>query len=231
MASALASGDPERYGIAAGWPAMGRSASVSLHSLGIFCLLYLLLSLTPGPGVTAIVSRVLAHGQKGMAGFILGFIAGDLVWFSLAAAGMATLAQTAHALMIVLKFLGAAYLLWMAFRMWTAPVRPISAQGEAKRRRPSHLFLASLTLTMGNPKVMMFFLALLPTVLDLPRITLADSLKVGGAICVILSLVFGSYSIAAMRVRDLFNNPRSLRWLNRGSGTAMAGAAVAVAMQ
>jgi len=76
---------------------------------------------------------------------------------------------------------------------------------------------------------MMFFLALLPTVLDLTRITLVDSLKIGGAICIILSLVFWSYSIAAMRVRGFFNNPRSLRWLNRGSGTAMAGAAVAVA--
>lgn len=208
---------------------MGRCRSVSLHSLGLFCLLYFLLSLTPGPGVTAVVARVLAHGQKGMAGFILGFIAGDLFWFSLAAAGMATLAQTAHSMMTVLKYLGAAYLLYMAFRMWTAPAQPIATLGEAKRHRPSHLFVASLTLTLGNPKVMMFFLALLPSVLDLTRITLADSLRIGAAICVILSLVFGAYSIAAMRVRGLFNNPRSLRWLNRGSGTAMAGAAVAVA--
>jgi threonine/homoserine/homoserine lactone efflux protein len=201
---------------------------MSLHALGLFCFLYFLLSLTPGPGVAAVIARVLAHGQKGIGQFILGFVVGDLFWFSLAAAGMATLAQTAHSLMMGLKYLGAAYLLYMAFRMWTAPVQPISTLDEAKRRRPSHLFVASLTLTLGNPKVMMFFLALLPTVLDLTRITLADSLKIGGAICVILSLVFGGYSIAAMRVRGLFSSARSLRWLNRGSGTAMAGAAVAV---
>jgi threonine/homoserine/homoserine lactone efflux protein len=202
---------------------------MSLHALGLFCFLYFLLSLTPGPGVAAVIARVLAHGKKGIGGFILGFVVGDLFWFSLAAAGMATLAQTAHWLMMALKYLGAAYLVYMAFRMWTAPVQPNSALDEAKRQRPSHLFIASFTLTMGNPKVMMFFLALLPTVLDLTRITLTDSLKIGGAICVILSLVFGSYSIAAMRVRSLFNNPRSLPWLNRSCGTAMAGAAVAVA--
>lgn len=202
---------------------------MSLHSLGMFCLFYFLLSLSPGPGVAAVIARVLAHGLKGMTGFILGFVAGDLIWFSLAATGMATLAQTAHWLMTVLKYLGAAYLLYMAIRMWTAPVRPISTLDDGKRQRPSHLFVAALTLTMGNPKVMMFFLALLPTVLDLTHITLADSLKVGGAICIILSAVFWSYSIAAMRVRGLFNSARSLRWLNRCSGTAMAGAAVAVA--
>ena len=88
----------------------------------------------------------------------------------------------------------------MAFRLWTAPTQPLSTGDEARRRRPAHLFIAGLTLTLGNPKVMMFFLALLPTVLDLTRITLIDSIQVGGAICIILSLVFGSYSIAAMRV-------------------------------
>jgi threonine/homoserine/homoserine lactone efflux protein len=205
--------------------------AVSLHALGMFCLLYFLLSLSPGPGVAAVIARVLAHGQKGMAAFIFGFVVGDLIWFSLAATGMATLAHTAHSLMMVLKYLGAAYLLYMAFRMWTAPVRLISRLDDAKRQRPPHLFFASLTLTLGNPKVMMFFLALLPTVLDLTRINLADSLKIGGAICMILSMVFWSYSIAAMRVRGFFNSPRSLRWLNRGSGSAMAGAAVAVATQ
>jgi threonine/homoserine/homoserine lactone efflux protein len=200
-----------------------------LHALGLFCFLYFLLSLTPGPGVAAILARVLAHGQKDLAGFIFGFVIGDLIWFTLAASGMATVAHTAHSLMATLKYLGAAYLLYMAFRMWTAPVRPIATLEDPKRQRPSHLFVASLTLTLGNPKVMLFFLALLPTVLDLTRITLADSLKIGGAICIILSLVFWSYSLAAMRVRVLFSNPRSLRWLNRGSGTVMAGAAVAVA--
>jgi threonine/homoserine/homoserine lactone efflux protein len=196
---------------------------------GIVLLALFALSLTPGPGVAAVLARVLAHGEKGLAGFILGFVVGDLVWFALAASGMATLARTAHSFMAALKYLGAAYLLYMAFRMWTAPVRPIAALEQGKRQRPAHLFIASLTLTLGNPKVMLFFLALLPTVLDLTLITLVDSLKIGGSICIILSVVFGSYSLAAMRVRTFFSNPRSLRWLNRGSGTVMAGAAVAVA--
>jgi threonine/homoserine/homoserine lactone efflux protein len=202
---------------------------MSLHALGIFCFVYLLLSLLPGPGVAAILARTLAHGQKGMIGFILGFVVGDLIWFSLAATGMATLAQTAHSFMTVLKYGGAAYLLYMAFRMWTAPIRPISPLEHTERRRPSQLFVASLTLSLSNPKIMVFFLALLPTVLDLTHITLLDSLQVGVAICIILSAVFWGYSMAAMRVRGFLNTPQSRRWLNRGSGAAMAGVAVAVA--
>jgi threonine/homoserine/homoserine lactone efflux protein len=81
---------------------------MSLHALGLFCFLYFLLSLTPGPGVAAILARVLAHGQKGLAAFILGFVVGDLIWFTLAASGMATVAHTAHSLMTALKYLGAA---------------------------------------------------------------------------------------------------------------------------
>ena len=204
---------------------------MSLHALAMFCFFYLLLSLAPGPNVVAILARALAHGKKGMAGFILGFAAGDLVWFSLAATGMAALAQTTHSLMTILKYAGAAYLLYMAFRLWTAPTRPLSSGDEAKPRRPAHLFIAGLTLTLGNPKVMLFFLALLPTVLDLKRITLIDSIQVGVAICIILSTVFWCYAIAATRMRGFFNSPKAVRWLNRGTGTAMAGAAVAVATQ
>jgi threonine/homoserine/homoserine lactone efflux protein len=78
---------------------------------------------------------------------------------------------------------------------------------------------------------MVFFLALLPTVLDLSRMTLIDSIQVGVAICIILSTVFWCYAMAAMRMRGLFNSTKAVRWLNRGTGTAMAGAAVAVATQ
>jgi len=54
-------------------------------------------------------------------------------------------------------------------------------------------------------------------------------LEVAGAMCVILTSVLTAYSVAALRARRLFRNPRAVRWLNRGTGTVMAGAAVAVA--
>jgi threonine/homoserine/homoserine lactone efflux protein len=202
---------------------------MTVHGLVLFGLVYLLATASPGPGIAAIIARVLSHGTRGIAGFIAGFVIGDLIWFSLAATGMAALAQTAHTLFVILKFAGAAYLLFLAYRLWTAPVRPIGElPGEADKTAPK-LLVGGLTLTLGNPKVMVFFMALLPTVIDLSRLTLAAFVEVAVAICVVLSSVLTVYALAAMRARRFFQAERPARWLNRISGTVMAGAAATVA--
>jgi threonine/homoserine/homoserine lactone efflux protein len=156
-------------------------------------------------------------------------VAGDLIWFTLAATGMAMLARSAHTLFLGIKYAGAAYLLYLAYRLWTSPVKAVDESGTPPQESGLRLFLASLTLTLGNPKVVIFFLALLPTVVDLTNMTTLAFLEVAGAMCVILTSVLTAYSVAALRARRLFRNPRAVRWLNRGTGTVMAGAAVAVA--
>lgn len=202
---------------------------MTIHGLALFCLVYLLATASPGPGIAAILARVLSRGTEGLVAFISGFVVGDLVWFTCAATGMAALAQAAHAVFVVVKFSGAAYLLYLAYGLWTSPAQPLEDDVSSVRRNPSQLFFSSFALTIGNPKVMVFFLALLPTVLDLTKITVADFLKVALAILIILSSVLSTYAFAALRARRLFKSPRAIRWLNRGTGTAMAGAAVAVA--
>lgn len=201
---------------------------MALHGLTLFCLTYLLAAATPGPGIGAILARVIGRGTEGIVAFIAGYVAGDLIWFTLAATGMAMLAQSAHSLFVLIKYAGALYLLYLAYRLWTAPVAGV-AEGKAPQQSGSRLFLASLTLTLGNPKVMIFFLALLPTVIDLTKMSLSVFLQVAAAICIILSSVLTAYAVAALRARRLFRSSRAVRWLNRGTGTVMAGAAVAVA--
>jgi threonine/homoserine/homoserine lactone efflux protein len=203
---------------------------MSLHGLGLFCLIYLLATASPGPGIAAVVARVLSRGTHGLVAFIAGFVVGDLIWFICAATGMAALAQTAYVAFALVKYAGAAYLLYLAYRLWTAPAQAFGEDDiPPVQQRSSQLFLGSLALTIGNPKVMVFFLALLPTVLDLKSMTLSDFLKVAVASMIILSSVLSGYAFAALRARRLFKTTRAIRWLNRGAGTAMAGAAVAVA--
>ncbi len=202
---------------------------MALHGLTLFCLTYFLATATPGPGIGAILARVLGRGTEGLVAFIAGYVVGDLIWFTLAATGMAMLAQTAHSLFVVIKYAGVAYLLYLAYRLWMVPVEVV-AEGQAPPpQRAPRLFIASLTLTLGNPKVMIFFLALLPTVLDLTKMSLAAFMEVAAAICLILTTVLSIYAGAAMRARRLFKSVRAVRWLNRGTGTVMAGAAIAVA--
>lgn len=202
---------------------------MTIHGLALFCLVYLLATASPGPGIAAILARVLSRGTEGLVAFISGFVVGDLIWFACAATGMAALAQTAHSVFVVVKFAGAAYLLYLAYRLWTSADLPLQDDVPSIRQRPSQLFFASLALTIGNPKVMVFFLALLPTVLDLTKISVSDFLKVALAILIILSGVLSAYAFAALRARRLFKSPRAVRWLNRGTGTAMVSAAIAVA--
>jgi threonine/homoserine/homoserine lactone efflux protein len=142
------------------------------------------------------------------------------------------LAQTAHAVFLVVKYAGAAYLLYLAYRMWSTAPQVAPEQAELpKAERSSRLFLGSLALTLANPKTMVFFLALLPTVVELERLDLAGFLEITATICIVLPLVLGGYTLLAANARKVFKSARAVRRINRASGVAMAGAAVAVVVK
>jgi len=204
---------------------------MSLYGLLVFAVVYWLAVATPGPGVAAVVARSLARGTRGAPAFIAGFLVGDLIWFTFAATGLAALAQTAQTLFIVVKYAGAAYLLYLAYRLWTAPVAigESAAADVDQGQKPLQLFLGSLMLTLSNPKTMIFFLALLPTVVQLEQLTLLGFLEIVLAILIVLPLTLGAYVLLADRARRIFKSATALRRINRGTGAAMACAAVAVA--
>lgn len=201
-----------------------------LSSLALFAAVYAVAVASPGPGVFALVARVLARGTQGIPAFIAGFLVGDLIWFAIAATGFALLAQTFATLFIGIRYLGATYLAYLAWRAWTAPVEPLESapvRGESGPR----LLAGGLALTLGNPKVVLFFLALLPTVIDLEHLTPLGMIEIAATIVVVLATTLTAYALAAARVRRLFVSVRARRAVNRGAGTVMAGAAVAVAMR
>lgn len=202
---------------------------MSLYGLWIFSAVYFLAVASPGPGVAAIVARALARGTQGAPAFIAGFLAGDLVWFTFAATGLAALAQAAYGVFVAVKYAGAAYLLYLAYRLWTSPPKIVEESTLEQANKASQLFLGGLALTLANPKTMIFFLALLPTVVKLETLNVVGFLEIVATICMVLPLVLGVYVVAAARARRLFKSPRAVRNLNRGTGVAMAGAAVAVA--
>jgi len=202
---------------------------MSWYGLGIFCAIYVVAVATPGPGVAAVIARSLARGWRSAPAFIAGFLVGDLVWFVFAATGLAALAQTAYALFVVLKYVGAAYLLYLAYRLWTSPPQPLDATAPASDQPATQLFLGSLMLTLANPKTMVFFLALLPTVVKLETLSLMAFAEITVAITVLLPLVLGAYVLMAARARRFFRTAPTVRALNRGTGVAMASAAVLVA--
>lgn len=202
---------------------------MDLSGLLVFAAAYLMATASPGPGVAALVARVLARGQQGVPAFIAGFVVGDLVWFSIAATGLAVLAQSFALLFLAIKYAGAAYLAFLAWKLWTAPATPV-APGQAPAGEGAvRLFASGLAITLGNPKVIVFFLALLPSVLPLGSLSLLGFMEVAGLIAVILSAVLAAYAMAATQARRAFTSAAAIRRVNRGSAVAIAGAAVVTA--
>jgi threonine/homoserine/homoserine lactone efflux protein len=91
------------------------------------------------------------------------------------------------------------------------------------------MFLAGLAVNTGNPKNIVFFLALLPTVVDVGTLTPLGFFELAMIITVIAFSVLIAYAFAAARARRLFTAPGAVRLLNRSSGAVMAGAAVTIA--
>ena len=202
---------------------------MSHTSLLIFAGVYLAAIATPGPGIAALVARVLSHGLKGVAPFILGYVIGDWIWLIFAASGLHALAHAFAPVFLVVKYAGAAYLLVMAVSMWRAHTEDARVIGAKDKRTGRQLFWASLTLTIGNPKVIVFFGSILPLVVDLDTMTLAEFFQIFVVSAICLVAVLAAYALAANGARALFQSARAMRVINRGAASIMAGAAVAIA--
>ncbi len=182
---------------------------------------------SPGPGVAAVVARALSTGFRRTLPIIGGLILGDIIYISAAIGGLAALAATFGEVFVIIRFLGAAYLIFLAIRLWLS--RPEQEPAAARPRgSAAHVFLAGLSITLGNPKVMVFYLALLPALIDLRTVGLAEYLAMIGIVAVVLTVVIGAYAALAGRARTFLATPRRRKVLDRIAGSFMAGAAAAI---
>ena len=102
---------------------------MTLSSLFLFAAVYFAAVATPGPGVAALIARVLGQGLMGVAPFIAGYFVGDMVWLILAATGLALVAKTFAGVFVAIKFAGAAYC-----SIWLGAWRPRRQSWERRRR-------------------------------------------------------------------------------------------------
>ena len=200
---------------------------MDILTLSAFALTYAIVCAVPGPGVAAIVARGLGGGFRGAVPMVIGILIGDLVYLSFAAFGLAAIATYFGAVFTVIRYLSAAYLLYIAWKFWTA--KPGTEQiGPKPEQHWAKTVLAGLSLTLGNPKTIVFYLALLPTVVPLDKITTAGFLELATIVVVLLLLIGLGYAALAAKAREFFKSPKALRRLNRFTGGVLAVAAGAV---
>ncbi|PPJ48075.1 LysE family translocator [Rhizobium sp. KAs_5_22] len=182
----------------------------------------------PGPGMTAIVARALGSGFRPTFFMGLGLILGDLCYLTAVILGLALVAQTFTTPFLIIKYLGALYLVYIAWKLWTTG---LIAQ-DIKAKRSTHIglsFLSGLLVTLGNPKTMLFYVALVPTLIPLEAIGAKDYAALVGITFVVLIAVLVPYILLASQARTLLKKPNSLKALNRSAASILAGTAAYIA--
>ncbi|AFL54559.1 threonine/homoserine/homoserine lactone efflux protein [Sinorhizobium fredii] len=201
---------------------------MSLASLLVFAGALLIAAGSPGPSIAALVARVLAKGARDVLPFLAAMWVGEAIWLSFAVAGLAAIAETFHWMFVAIKWAGVLYLLFLAWKMWSAePALPSDSLPEA--RSASKMFLAGLTITLGNPKIMMFYVALLPSIVDLGSVTFLGWTELVATMVVVLVVIDLAWVMMAAKARQFLKSRRAVRIVNRASAGTMAGAAVAIA--
>ncbi len=201
---------------------------MTITALLIFAGIYSLAVLSPGPGVAVVVARALATGYRRTIPFILGIVLGDLFWFGLVVSGLTVIAHNFYIVFSIIKYAGAAYLLYLAWKLWRSPAKSPEemsyAKGEGLR-----LGVAGFSMTVSNPKTMVFFLAILPQVVRLEEMRLPTMIELCSLMAIILFAIMLIYAVLAAKARAFIASPRQMQMVNRATGGLMAGAAVAVA--
>jgi len=179
-----------------------------------------ILAVTPGPGVFATVARSLASGFTHAIMVVAGIVCGDLLFLLLAVYGLSSIAELLGSLFVLVKYAGGLYLIYLGLRIWFTQPRLSQVQGVRELSWKKN-FLSGLVITLGNPKVILFYLGFLPSFIDLQQLGRLDILIAATVVSIVLGMVLLGYGYAADKTRTLFTNRRSIKNLNRCSGAIM----------
>ncbi|WP_417497304.1 LysE family translocator [Maricaulis sp.] len=197
---------------------------MTAENLLLFAGALLILFVTPGPGIAAMVARTLDAGPWHAAMYGVGILTGDIFWFTLAVTGLSAVAQQLETVWLIAKLVGAGYLFWMAgtawWSAWTgARPKPVFAAGS--KRGWAGTYLAGLAMPLSNPKPIIFYLTLVPAFIPLEAITPPVY-----ALMVLIMLLLavptaGAYIGAAHKARDWLKTPAVRRGADLLTGTVM----------
>ena len=200
-------------------------------TLGLFLAAAAVLLLVPGPAVLYIVARAVDQGR--LAGLVstLGIGAGTLVHVAAAAVGVSTVLVGSTTAFSLLKYAGAAYLIYLGVRR-LAVGDPADAPGDSNPQRLSRVFYQGVLVNILNPKTALFFFAFLPQFVDVSRGSVGKQILFLGMLFVLLGIVSDSlYALLAGTAGGwLKGNARFLRARRYFTGAVFIGLGIAAAL-
>ncbi len=202
----------------------------SIDALALFITSSFLLGLAPGPDNLFVLSQSMLKGAKSGILITLGLCTGLIVHTSAVALGIAVIFQTSALAFSLLKYIGAAYLLYLAWQAFRA-----SSAGNTKTEFSSlsgaRLYRRGIIMNITNPKVSIFFMAFLPQFADPASGSVTLQIMLLGLLFIAVTLVvFGGIALLAGVIGDkLQQHPRAEIILNRVAGTVFAALALKLA--
>ena len=190
------------------------------------------IAVSPGSGAVLAMSHGLAYGVRGASATVLGLQIGLAFILLVAGAGVgAVLVASAGAFMVV-KLLGAAYLLWLGFKQWRAPVTldDGGAQAGPPVMRLRQRVLTGALTNATNPKGIVFMVAVLPQFIDPKRPLLLQLLILLVTTLAVDTVVVHGYALLASRLRALLRSARARRTQNRVFGGVLMGMGASLLM-
>lgn len=157
-----------------------------------------LLALVPSVSVLAVSARAASAGFRHGVYVTLGIIAGDTVFIVLAIFGLHMLAAALGDAFVFIQYLGAAYLVWLAVRLWRSAA-VTATEPQAAQVSAGSSFMTGLLITLGDQKAILFYLGFFPAFMDLQALSLADALVVILIAAVAVGGVKLGYAYAASR--------------------------------
>ncbi len=197
-------------------------------SLTFFVAIFIF-GITPGPGVFAIIARSMTQGARASVTLCVGMTAADILYLVMACLGLAVIAQTMEGLFLAIRYLGAAYLIYLGWKMWKAPL--VSHMEEVPVAKSSKQEMASLAqgfmISASNPKVILFYIAFLPTFMDLTILTILTTWDIAlASVLAFVALMLGLtlVSVSVSQARRMMKSSSAMKALNRVAGSIMVSA-------
>jgi threonine/homoserine/homoserine lactone efflux protein len=215
---------------------------MTIESAITFFIAIFIFGITPGPGIFAILARSILHGAKSCFWLSTGMVISDIVYLIMACFGLATIAQTWEEVFFVIRILGAAYLLYLGWKMWTAPLpeelmpeEPNSETSSTSSQQPSYgivsSFIQGFLISASNPKVILFYIAFLPTFMDVTALSQTDIVLASALTFVALLSGLSLIAAGAAQARRYLRSARAVKYLNRSAGSIMMSAGVYIGLR
>lgn len=195
-----------------------------------FLLVSFVATATPGPSMLYVLSAGLSGGTRGYGRGAFGILFADAMYFLLSMAGLGAFLLASYRLFLLVKWLGAAYLVWLGLRLlWQAFVRPETVSFESHASQRSRWFSGGFMVHAANPKALLYFGSILPQFLR-PGDAILPQVIILGVLHLLVALtVLSAYGLFASRIRVYVHNPTFCRTLHAASGSLLIAAGAGLA--